>query len=57
MTRNRKPIQITATANANHTVAVLYTLCDDGSIWYLFGKDVDPKWVQLPDMPEGRDRL
>jgi hypothetical protein len=52
----RKPIQICATPETDDRSAVLYAICDDGSVWMMRGVDSTqlPMWEPLPHIPSDR---
>lgn len=56
MRHPRKPIQIAFGLTdyaENETTAQLVALCDDGTMWTLFGPDKNGgTWHRLPDIPQ-----
>lgn len=49
----RKVVQITSAVLLES--AVLYALCDDGTVWKRSPSVLGPSWVQLPPIPDQED--
>jgi hypothetical protein len=48
----RRAIQITAVPETDDRHAMLYALCNDGTIWKMaFRPATHPEWAQLPNVP------
>ena len=52
--KSRKPVQI-AVSSMEGESDLLYTLCDDGTIWFTSAQHDSPSWEQLPNVPQPGD--
>jgi hypothetical protein len=50
--KGRKIIQITPMTETAFRQAVLFALCDDGTVWTLPLKE-GGKWMECPSLPDG----
>ena len=57
--RQRTPIQIAAVGVENTNVtqcnSILFSLCDDGTIWEIRDNTGTPRWYPLPSIPQDSD--